>query len=108
MTPQLAFRGALRATAEDGSSYLIDVFQVVDDGSHDRISGPVIYRTPDGVPVKRIRSGVYEMESSRIPVRLVDWAVRIVDWEGHDKPVYGNCIRRSVFRMTIAVTRNSR
>jgi hypothetical protein len=73
MTDRLAFRGALRAAAEDGSSYLIDVFQVVDNGSHDGISGSVIYRTPDGETVKRIRSGVYEIESSRVAVRLVDW-----------------------------------
>src|SRR5262249_41725506 len=68
----LPIRGALRAAANDGSSHLIDVFQAVDDGSHDGLGGSVIYRTPDGEPVKRIRSGVYEIESSRVALRLVD------------------------------------
>jgi hypothetical protein len=72
MSAQLAFKGALRAAAADGSSHLIDVFQVVDDGSHHGLGESVIYRTPDGGPVKRVRDGVYEIESSRLAVTLVD------------------------------------
>ena len=72
MSAHLAFRGALKAAADDGSSHLIDVFQVVDDGSHHGLDGSVIYRTPAGEPVKRIRNGVYEIESSRLAVKLVD------------------------------------
>jgi hypothetical protein len=72
MSAHLAFRGALRAADDDGSSHLIDVFQVVDDGAHQGLGGSVIYRTPNGGPVKRIRNGVYEIESSRLAVKLVD------------------------------------
>jgi hypothetical protein len=72
MSAHLAFRGALKAAADDGSSHLIDVFQVVDDGSHHGLGGSVIYRTPDGGPVKCIRNGVYEIESSRLAVKLVN------------------------------------
>jgi hypothetical protein len=72
MNARLAFRGALRATAEDGSIYLIDVFEIVNNNSHDGFGGLVIYRTPDGKRVKRIRNGVYEVESNRVILRLVD------------------------------------
>ena len=72
MSTDLAFKGALKAASDDGASQLIDVFQVVDDGSHHGLGGLVIYRTPDGGPVKRIRNGVYEIESSRLAVKLVD------------------------------------
>jgi hypothetical protein len=72
MNAQLAFRGALKATGEDGASYIIDVFQVVNEGSHNGLGGSVIYRTPDGESVKRIRSGVCKIESGRVLLRLVD------------------------------------
>jgi hypothetical protein len=72
MNALLAFRGALRATAEDGSSYIIDVFHVVSEGSHNGFGGSVIYRTPDGETVKRVRNGVYEIEEvGRVRLCLV-------------------------------------
>jgi hypothetical protein len=72
MDERLAFRGAFKASAADGTDYLIDVFQVMHDRSQAEPSGLVLYRTTDGRPVKRIRRGVYEIEESQLSLRLIE------------------------------------
>jgi hypothetical protein len=72
MPERLEFRGAFKALDCEGTNYFIDVFQVMHDGSQRQVGGAVLYRTADGQAVTRIRKGVYEIEESRIALRLVD------------------------------------
>ena len=84
MPERLAFRGAFKASAADGTDYLIDVFQVMHDRSQAEPAGLVLYRTTDGRSVKRIRRGEYEIEESRISLRLIEPAQHEFDRPPHD------------------------
>jgi hypothetical protein len=85
MPERLAFRGAFKASAADGTDYLIDVFQVMHDRSQAEPVGLVLYRTTDGRSVKRIRRGVYEIEESRVSLRLIEPAQRDCDHHPQDQ-----------------------
>jgi hypothetical protein len=71
MSERLEFRGVFKALDREGTSYFIDVFQLLHDGSASLAGGVMLYRTPDGQAVKRVREGVYEIEESRIRLRMV-------------------------------------
>ena len=72
MPERLAFRGAFKASAADGTDYFIDIFQIIHDRSQADPAGSVLYRTTDGRSVKRIRRGVYEIEESQLSLRLIE------------------------------------
>jgi hypothetical protein len=72
MPGRMEFRGAFKALDREGTNYSIDVFQLMHDGSQGQPGGIVLYRTPVGQPVKRIRKGVYEILDSRITLQIVD------------------------------------
>jgi hypothetical protein len=84
MPERLTFRGAFKASAADGTAYLIDVFQVMHDRSQAEPTGLVIYRTTDGRSVKRIRRGVYEIEENRLSLRLIEPAQHESGHQPHD------------------------
>jgi hypothetical protein len=69
MPDRLAFRAAFKTSADDGAAYLIDVFEIMHDGPDGEICGALLYRTADGEAVKRLESGVYEIEESGLIVR---------------------------------------
>jgi hypothetical protein len=69
MPDQLAFRGAFKASAAGGTVYLVDVFDIMPEDQSGEIRGPLLYRTTDGKPVKRLDIGLYEIEESGLVVR---------------------------------------
>jgi hypothetical protein len=69
MPGRLAFRGAFKASADDGTAYVIDVFEVMDGCVDGAESGSVLYRTADGEAMKRLGTGIYEIEQSGLVVR---------------------------------------
>ena len=71
MSERIEFRGVFKALDREGTNYFIDVFQVMPDGWEGQAGGVMLYRTPDGQAVKRVREGVYEIEESRIRLRMV-------------------------------------
>jgi hypothetical protein len=64
-----AFRATLKASADDGADYAIDVFEIMQDGPGGEISRELLYRTADGKAAKRLESGIYEIEESGVIVR---------------------------------------
>jgi hypothetical protein len=71
MPELLAFRGAFRASTDDGTVYLLDVFEIIQDHQIGGMRGPLVYRTADGGAVKRLGRGIYEIEESGLIVRSV-------------------------------------
>jgi hypothetical protein len=69
MPGRLVFKGAFKASANDGTVYLIDLFEIVHDLTADQIRGPLLYRTADGGAVKRLGKGLYELEESGLILR---------------------------------------
>jgi hypothetical protein len=69
MPGQVVFKGAFKASANDGTVYVIDMFEILDERSAFPALGQLLYRTAEGEAIKRIRSGVYEIEESGLIVR---------------------------------------
>jgi hypothetical protein len=69
MPDRLAFRGAFKASAEDGTNYVIDAFEVMHDRSGGEVQGIFLYRTTEGQAVKRLDVGIYEVAESGVKLR---------------------------------------
>ena len=69
MPDRLVFRGAFKASADDGTVYLIDIFEIMHDRPGGATRGPLLYRTADGRAVRRLATGIYEVEESGLVVR---------------------------------------
>jgi hypothetical protein len=68
MADRLAFKGALKASADDGSVYVIDVFEVMHDRSGDEVRDVYLYRTADGRAVRHLAAKIYEIVESGLVV----------------------------------------
>jgi hypothetical protein len=69
MPGRLVFKGAFKASANDGTVYLIDLFEIAHDLATGQSRGPLLYRTAEGGAVKRLGNGLYELEESGLIVR---------------------------------------
>jgi hypothetical protein len=65
MPDRLAFKGAFKASADDGTTYVVDVFEITVGGT----GGPLLYRTAEGKGVKRVGSGIYEIVENELILR---------------------------------------
>jgi hypothetical protein len=72
MPDQLVFKGTFEALHERRTSYLIDVFQTIHQGTNGPVPGRVVYRTADGAAVDRLLRGDYEVVGSGVLLRSVD------------------------------------
>jgi hypothetical protein len=64
MPGRLVFRGAFNASADDGTDYLIDVFQLIHDGTEGTNDEILLYRTTDGKPINRVRQGEFQIQGT--------------------------------------------
>jgi hypothetical protein len=82
MPDRLTFRGAIKASADDGTVYLIDVFEI----TVDETPGPLLCRTSEGKSVKRLVDGIYKIEENGLVLRSLSGFLRLetssgsIDW----------------------------
>ena len=72
MSERLLFKGSFKASDASGMSHLIDVFQLMQDSTHESVIGFPLFRTTDGQPVNRINKGDYEIAGTGTALRSLD------------------------------------